>query len=159
MAAWHGVVAWTLILALAAQSGCGGGAHALTRDELTDPEPAESYVVTLVSGEVLTFIALHLEGDVLRGTERVTEETLVGEGDQARTTVSNRYQERSLPWGEVAKVEADRGENRLEGGAWIAAGSILAGAVLFLILSQSSDEPPPDDGGKVPPGTKPGTGR
>jgi len=150
-AAWRRAVVWTALAALAVQAGCAGGTRTLTRDELADPEPASSYLVTTRSGETITFIALHLEGEVLRGTVRLTQENVVGEGEQARTTVTNRYEERSIPWAEVASVEADRGEHRLQGAAWIAAGSVLVGAVLFLVLSQGGDEQPKDDGGKVPP--------
>ena len=153
--AWHRVVAGLAILALGFQTGCSGGTRSLTREDLVEPEPARSYRVTTVSGEEYTFVALHLEGDVLRGTIRITSQSVTGEGEQARTTVSNRYEEKSIPWAEVAAVEADRGESKLQGAALFAAGSVVVGAVLFLVLSQGDEKTTDDGGGGKTPPSKP----
>ncbi len=138
--------------ALLFQTGCAGGTKVLDREDLVHPEPAREYTVTLKDGRTLTFIALHLEGDNLAGTQRITREVTEGTGETARTNVTNRYLETRVPWSEVDQVQAD-----LEGGKdqtiFIAAGAILAGVGVFLLATSGDSNPPAGDGGggKTPP--------
>jgi hypothetical protein len=143
------LIAAILGAVLLVESGCAGGMKTLEREDLQNPKPARSYRVTLVSGEVLTFISLGLEGEYLAGTIRTTKETVTGEGDQARSTVTNVYEERRIPWAEVATVEAD--QDKQEGQTWLLAlGAVAVGVVAFLILADSGEDPPVDDGGGKP---------
>jgi hypothetical protein len=142
----HRGTAVALIASLLLAAGCGGGMRELEKDELVQPEEAKSFRVTTWDGQEYTFIALHLEGDVLMGTERVTTTKVIGEGEEARETVSNRYQERRIPWDEVEKVEAESGGSR-KGGIWIAAVSVAVGVAAFLLLTSDSAEPVTAGGG------------
>jgi hypothetical protein len=143
-------IAAFLSVIMLVQTGCGGGMKTLEREDLRQPEPARSFRVTLVNGEVLTFISLVLEGEELVGTVRTTKSVLEGEGEEARTTVTNIYEERRIPWDQVATVEAEA--EREEGQTWLLAlGAIAAGVVVFLVLADSGEEPPEDGGGKPLP--------
>ena len=150
---WRRHIAAGLIPALLLLTGCGG-MKTLEKDDLLQPDEAKSFRVTTWDGEQYTFIALHLEGDVLMGTERITTTTTIGEGEEAREAVSNRYVERSIPWSEVEKVEAEKSGVR-RGGAWLVLGSVALGVAAFLIISQSGGDDTPSDGGggKPPPGS------
>ena len=143
-------VALALLVALAPLVGCGGGMRELERNDLLQPEDAKSYRVTTVDGGQYTFIALHLEGETLMGTERITDTRVVGEGDDAREVVSNRYEERRIPWADVSRVEADTGGTR-SGGLWLLAGSVAVGVAAFFILSASTDDGGDNGGGTKPP--------
>lgn len=131
-------------------AGCGGGPTTLTREELVDPAPAKSYTVGTRDGEELTFISLHLEDETLYGTRRVTISEEVGEGEEARTQVTNRYQETSIPWSDVEYVSADERKSK-EQGFFLAAGAIVVAGVAFLLLSGGSDDASEDGGGKPGP--------
>jgi len=145
-------IALGLALILFVETGCAGGMQVLTRDDLRDPGPARSYRVTTRSGEVVTFIALHLEGDRLVGTTRTTTKRTVGTGEEARIAVSNRYRERSIPWTEVVRVEAERNRSTPRSGLMLAVASVAVGVGLFLILGQGDGNPPtPGGGGKKTP--------
>jgi hypothetical protein len=135
-----------LILLLTLQTGCAGGPRLLTRGDLSGAEPARSYVVTTHGGETLTFISLVSNGDRVEGTVRTTREQVVGEGEGARTAVSNRYEERWILWDDVKTIEADYGGSGSQGGLWLAAVSVAAGIGAFVLITQDSD-PPPDGGG------------
>lgn len=123
-----------LALLLAAGSGCGAGTTVLRAQDLADPPPAKSYRVITKDGRALTFIALHLEGDDLVGTVRITETATEGEGENARAVVTNRYQETSIPWKDVERVEAE-GKQGKDPAFYVAAGAVIVGAVAFLLLS------------------------
>ena len=126
--------------------GCGPTTQVLTREELIQPEPARSYTVHTVDGNSYTFLALHLEGDTLLGTERITSTVNTGEGEDAKSSIRNTYETRSIPWSEVRQVEAEvEGNNK--GGVWLIAASVVAGAAAFLLLTDDSRENPPDPGG------------
>ena len=137
--AWRRHIALGVIPAFFLVAGCGSGMQTLEREDLLQPEPAASFRVTTRDGQEITFIALHLEGETLTGTERVTTTTMIGEGEDAREVVSNRYEERSIPWSEVERVEAEKTGMR-RGGMWLVAGSVALGVAAFLIISQSGDE-------------------
>ena len=139
------VVTW-LVGLLALQTGCGGGARVLSQSELIQPKPAKSYRVTTRDGAVHRFISLHLEGDWLVGTVRVTSRERVGEGETVRENVTNRYEEKRLPWSSVVRVEAVGMESR-DWGFLLAAGAIAAGVGVFLLLTQESPTPPVGGGG------------
>ena len=131
-------------------NGCAGGLRSLDREDLTDPAPARYYLVTTRTGETRTFISLHLEGDTLFGTERITTEITEGAGEEKRTSVWNRYEETQIPWNRVLDVQAELKE-KTDLGVYLAAGALVLGAATFIVLSQIDDEEPPDDGGgKVP---------
>ena len=132
--------------ALVAQTGCSGGWQSLDREELVEPEPAKSYLVTMKNGDQMTFISLHLEGEWLEGTRRITLAEAVGEGETGRRNVTNRYEETRLPWAEVAVVEAEAGP-KSDHSLWLAVGAIAAGVATFIILTGDSVKAPPDDGG------------
>jgi len=136
-----------LALLLLVETGCAGGMQVLTREQLVDPKPARSYRVTTRSGEEVTFIALHLEGNRLVGTTRTTTKRTVGEGEEARLAVSNRYGERSIPWTEVVRVEAERDRSTPRGGLMLATASVAVGVGLFLILGQGGGNTPASGGG------------
>jgi hypothetical protein len=138
-----------LAAGLLVQSGCAGKIT-LTEDELADPPPAKSYLVKLKDGREYTFISLHRESGNLVGTARITTRQEVGEGEEARVNVSNRYQEMTVPWSEVEEVEADTGRKKTS--------SVLLGAVVlavgvgvFLLLTNDSDGGTTGDDGKEPP--------
>ncbi len=130
-------------------TGCSSGYVTIDRDDISADEPARSYRVMLTDGSAREFISLTAEDEALLGTERVTTQVAEGEGETARTSTWNRYEETSIPWSEVASIEADFGEKKDTGVFLIAAGVAL-GAALFLILGSSSDDPDTDDGGKEP---------
>ena len=139
-----------VVAALLASTGCGGGRQVLEREDLVNPAPAKTYLVTTKSGDQLTLISLHLEGDALVGTQRVTVIEQVGTGETGRENVTNRYEEVRLPWSEVARVEADRGKGA-DHSLVFAAGAIVVGVAAFLVLTSDSPETPEDDnGGKTP---------
>ncbi|NNF08429.1 MAG: hypothetical protein HKN21_16835 [Candidatus Eisenbacteria bacterium] len=127
--------------------GCSG-TRRLDRSDLVHPEPADTYLVTTQDGQTFTFIALHLEGDELIGTVRETVTNTVGEGETARTEISNRYDEKRVPWPEVALVEAEGGPKSSSGGVWLIAASVAAGIGAFLILGSTGDDNSGGSGGK-----------
>jgi hypothetical protein len=133
------------LLPIVLVTGCAGGWTRLDEESLAAPEPARSYRVATRDGRTLTFIDLHLEGDFLVGTRRETVEERVGEGDAARTSVTNRYEEVRLPWSEVKTVEAER-ERRSASSYLLAAGALGVGVAAFLLLS-GNGETDPDGGG------------
>jgi hypothetical protein len=143
-------VAFVLAICLTISTGGAGGRTALDRADLLDPDPAQSYLVTTKDGRELTFISLHLEGDWLVGTVRITTSEVEGEGEDARTSVTNRYEEMRLPWSEVAGVEADVGKKG-GSGFLLAGGAIVVGVAAFLLLTGGSDDEPTDNGGKGGP--------
>jgi hypothetical protein len=126
--------------------GCGPTTQTLTREELVQPEPARSYTVHTVDGTVYTFLALHLEGDTLMGTERITSTVETGEGEDAREAIRNAYETRSIPWEEVTQVDAEL-EKKNKGGVWLIAGSVVVGAIAFLMLTDDSRDNSTADGG------------
>lgn len=143
---WAGRAVRVLVAgALLLQTACAGGRAALDRDDLRDPPPARSYFVTLADGTEYTFVSLHVEGDNLLGTARFTEQATVGEGPEARSEVTNRYEEMRIPWGDVRSVEAEGG-GRASGGWMFAALSVAVGVGAFLLLSQGSDDRPAGGG-------------
>jgi hypothetical protein len=95
----------------------------------------------------LTFISLHMEGDTLVGTRRITQSQAVGEGDAQREQVTNRYEESRVPWADVDRVEAV-GVDKRGSGVLLAGGAIALGVAAFLILSSGNEDTPTDDGGK-----------
>lgn len=135
-----------LALLLAAGSGCGAGTSALGAKDLADPPPAKSYLVTTKDGRQLTFIALHMEGDNLVGTVRITETATEGEGETARAVVTNRYQEASIPWSNVERVEAE-GKKAKDPAFYVAAGAVVVGVVAFVLLNGSGGDNAPSVGG------------
>jgi len=138
--------ALVLALFLAAGTGCGAGTTALRAEDLADPPPAKSFLVTTRDGRQMTFISLHLEGDVLVGTMRITETATEGEGEDARPIVTNRYQEASIPWADVDRVEVE-GSKGKDPGFYLAAGAVIVGALAFLLLSGGNGNPPDTGGG------------
>ena len=140
------LLALILAVALGGPSGCASGPKALDRKDLVHPEPARAYHVALTDGRTMTLISLHLEGDWLMGTRRITESTTEGSGEAARTNVTNRYEEVKIPWSEVAGVEADRGSSR-DSSVYLAGAALVAGVAAFLLLSGSSNPPPSTGGG------------
>ena len=94
-------------------------------------------------------ISLHVEGEWLVGTARITKTETVGEGEDARTNITNRYEEMRIPWEEVDTVEADI--PRKTSHLLLAAGGVALGIVAFLLFTGGSDSPPADNGGKPPP--------
>jgi hypothetical protein len=128
-------------------AGCGGGRMALDRDDLDRPVTATTYEVVTHDGRSLTFISLHMEGDTLVGTRRVTETQTVGEGDARRDQVTNRYEETRVPWSDVDRVEAV-GVNKRSSGVLLVGGAIALGVTAFLLLSSGKDDTPTDGGGK-----------
>ena len=74
-----------LLVAALLLSGCSSGYVALDREDLLQDDAALSYRVTLNDGTMREFISLSLEGESLVGTERVTTETIEGEGEAADT--------------------------------------------------------------------------
>ena len=134
------------LAAIMTVSGCGGSGKRLDREALVDPPPARSYRVTTRDGRDWTFIALHLERNVLVGTVRITTAATEGEGEAARTNVTNRYEEVELPWDEVVAVEAE-GTRKNDAGFLIAGATIVVGILAFLLLtSDGPGEPDPGDG-------------
>jgi hypothetical protein len=131
---------------LAVSAGCGSGRKALGREDLDRPVTAKAYEVTTRDGRSLTFISLHLEGELLRGTQRITESTMVGEGDARRTQVSNRYEESSIPWSDVERVEAV-GVPKGGSSMILAGGALAVGIAAFLLLNSDSNNTPADGGG------------
>jgi hypothetical protein len=119
----------------------------LDRGDLDRPVTAQAYEVTTQDGRSLTFISLHMEGETLTGTRRITESRMVGEGDARRSEVTNRYEESQIPWEEVERVEA-LGVRKRGSGVFLAGGAIALGIVAFLLLNSGDDDVPPDDGGK-----------
>ena len=140
------LLALVLVVALGAPSGCASGPKTLGRKDLVHPEPARAYHVSLTDGRTMTLISLHLEGEWLMGTQRITESTTEGTGEEARTNVTNRYEEVKIPWSEVAGVEADRGSNR-DSSVFLAGAALLAGVAAFLLLSGNSNTAPTTGGG------------
>ena len=126
--------------------GCAGTTK-LDREDLAEPPQADVYHVSTRDGRKLDFIALHLENDWLIGTVRRTSSEVTGEGEASRTSVTNRYEEVRVPWGDVTQVEADTGEGG-PSGLLLAGGAIVAGAVAFLLLTGSSSTTPSGGGGK-----------
>lgn len=127
------------------QTGCAGGTHVLAREELVNPRPAAFYRVTTRDGKSYTFISLHLEGDLLLGTIRVTSSRTVGQGETARRNITNRYEEKRLSWSDVARVEAV-GTHGTDLGFLAAAGTIAVGLGVFLLLTQQTPEKPSTGG-------------
>lgn len=125
---------------------CAGGPALLQRKDLENPKPAESYRVTTTDGQVLFFISLHLEGDWLAGTTRLTSEETEGEGETQRTNITNRYQEVRIPWAEVRSVEA-LGLKRGGSSVFLAGGALILGVAAFLVLSSTGGSDT-SDGGK-----------
>jgi len=128
-------------------AGCGGGRMALDRGDLDRPVTARAYEVITRDGRTLTFISLHMEGDTLVGTRRITQSQAVGEGDAQREQVTNRYEESRVPWADVDRVEAV-GVDKRGSGVLLAGGAIALGVAAFLILSSGNEDTPTDDGGK-----------
>jgi hypothetical protein len=126
--------------------GCAGGPKTLERKDLVHPEAARDYRVTLKDGRTMTLISLHLEGDWLMGTQRITESVSEGEGETARTNITNRYEEVKIPWSDVASVEADRGSNH-DSSIFLAGAALVAGVAAFLLLSGNSSTAPSGGGG------------
>jgi len=139
-------MALALSVVLAAGSGCGAGTTALRAEDLADPPPAKSYLVTAKDGREWTFISLHMEGTQLVGTVRITETATEGEGEEARTVVSNRYEEMSIPWADVARVEAE-GKRRKDPAFYLAAGAVVVGVVAFVLLTGNNDNTSTGGGG------------
>jgi len=127
-----------LVVALAAPAGCASGTQTLERKDLVHPEAARDYRVNLKDGRTMTLISLHVEGDWLLGTRRITETTTEGTGEAARTNITNRYEEVKLPWSDVASVEADRGSGR-DSSVFLAGAALVAGVAAFILLSGSSN--------------------
>lgn len=142
-------IALGLALVLCSSNGCATGWKQLDREELADPEPASSYKVTTRNGRELTFVSLHVEGDWLVGTARFTSSEVEGEGEEARTNVTNRYEEMRLPWNEIETVEAEA-DRAKDTGVYLAAGALVVGVAAFLLLSGGEDTPT-DGNGKTPP--------
>jgi hypothetical protein len=126
-------VATILALAYACSMGCAGTTK-LDREDLAEPPQAETYHVSTRDGRKLEFIALHLEDDWLVGTVRHTSTEAMGAGAESRESVTNRYEEVRVPWGDVTQVEADKA-NGGPSGLLLAGGAIVVGAVAFLLLS------------------------
>ena len=143
-------IALALAICLTVSSGCAGGRTVLDKEDLLDPDPAHSYMVTTNDGRELTFISLYLEGDWLVGTVRITTSEVEGEGEDARTSVTNRYEEIRLPWSEVAHVEAEGGKKG-GSGFLLAGAAIVVGVAAFLLFTGGSDDEPTDNGGKGGP--------
>jgi hypothetical protein len=137
---------WVAVLGLLAQAACAGGPKTLTSKDLVDPKPARAYRVFLRDGSARTLISLHREGEWLLGTERITVTETLGEGETARTNVTNQYQDVRLPMAEVERVEAE-GSKGTDGSLFMAAGTIILGVVAFILLTQDSDPAPTDGGG------------
>lgn len=136
---------WLMASSLLLQA-CGSGHRLLTKTELTDPPAARTYRVTTTDGVVHDFISLHLEQDTLYGTERITSAVTEGEGEAARTSAWNRYEERQIPWEQVATVEAE--SSRKQGtGIFLAVGAIAVGVGAFILLSSTDDRTPSTGGG------------
>lgn len=131
------------------QSGCASSIT-LTKDELADPPPAKSYDVRMKDGREFTFISLHREGDSLLGTARITTREEVGEGEDKRVNISNRYEEMQLPWADVEEVEAKLGKKKTSS-ILLAVAAAAAGAGLFLLLTNDSGSTSSGDNGKEPP--------
>lgn len=131
---------------LALSAGCGSGRKTLVREDLDHPVTAKAYRVTTRDGRSLTFISLHLEGEWLRGTQRITESTTVGEGDAKRTQVSNRYEESQIPWSDVEQVEA-LGLPKGGSSMLLAGGALAVGIAAFLLLNSDNNNTPTSPGG------------
>ena len=140
-----------LLVTFGVWTGCAGGGRTLTKKELENPEPADSYVVTTTSGEKVTFIALHVDGDWLIGTARFTTTEEEGEGEDVTTSVANVYEEVRIPWDQIASVEAMGGKEKTDTGFILIVGAIVVGVVAFVILVGVGADGPDDDGGKQPP--------
>ena len=136
-----------LALLLCLSNGCAGGWKQLDREDLVDPDSANSYRVTTRDGRELTFVSLHIEGDWLVGTARFTSRETEGEGEDARTNITNRYEEMRVPWDEVESVEAEDGKEKGTG-VFLAAGAIVVGIAAFLLISQGGEDSPSDGNGK-----------
>jgi len=139
-------VALLAVLALLVQAGCATGAKTLSQDDLVNPKPARSYRVFLRDGRTLTLISLHREGELLLGTARTTVTETLGEGETARTNVTNRYENVKLPMADVERVEAE-GSKAADASLFMAAGAIVMGVAAFLLLTQDSAPPPTGGGG------------
>lgn len=134
-----------VLVTLLCASGCASTTK-LDKEDLAAPPEAETYRVSMRDGRNLDFIALHLEEDWLVGTVRHTSAESTGEGDAARSSITNRYEEVRVPWSDVVLVEADTGKGG-PSGLLLAGGAIVAGAAAFLLLSQGSDDNPDTGGG------------
>jgi len=132
-------------MVLTMQVGCSQRV-ALHKDELVDPEPADSYLVKTRDGQRLTFTSLHLEGEWLLGTARITTTETVGEGEDARTNVTNRYEEVQIAWDDVESVEADL-KKKSTSNILLLAGGVAVGIVAVVLLSGGSSDPESGDGG------------
>ena len=130
--------------------GCAGGGKTLSKSQLEDPEPADSYLVTTKDGEKVTLISLYLEGDWLVGTARFTTNVEEGEGEDVTTSVTNVYEEIRIPWDQVASVEA-MGVKNVNSGFFLVAAGIAIGVVTFLVLTGGGDDEPETNGGKPVP--------
>lgn len=139
------LVSGMLILTVGVWAGCAGGGRMLDKEDLVDPEPADFYEVTTRTGEVLTFISLHVEGDLLKGRARFTSTEEEGSGEEATTSVSNVYEDLTLEWEEVVSVKAIGGRTS-DSGFLLAGGALVVGVVAFLLLAGGSDEPVEDNG-------------
>lgn len=145
-------IAMVLAGSLAGLPGCAGGRRSLERDDLANPVEAQSYLVTTRSGETWTFISLFLEGETLEGTVRITSVEVTtspdpdGRGTEERKNVTNRYEEKSIPWSEVARVEAE-GVEHSNPSFWLAGGAVVVGVAAFLLMSGNDSTPPSAGGG------------
>ena len=139
-----------LLMTFGSGVGCAGGGKTLSKSQLEDPEPADSYLVTTKDGEKVTLISLYLEGDWLVGTARFTTTEEEGEGEDVTTSVTNVYEEIRIPWDQVASVEA-MGVKKVDSGFLLVGAAILVGVVTFLVLSGGGDDEPETNGGRPVP--------
>ncbi len=143
-------VTGVLLLTFGIWVGCAGGSKTLSRSQLEDPEPADSYLVTTRGGEQVTLISLYLEGDWLVGTARFTTTEEEGEGEDVTTSVTNVYEEVRIPWDQIASVEA-MGVKKVDSGFFLAGAAIAVGVIAFLVLTGGGDDEPVTNGGKPVP--------
>lgn len=140
----------TVILLMTFGVGCAGGGKTLSKNQLENPEPASSYLVTTKDGKKVTLISLHLEGDWLVGRARFTTTEVKGEGEDVTSSVTNVYEDFRMPWDQIASVEA-MGVKKVSTGFLLGGVVIVVGVVTFLVLSGGGADQSDTNGGKPGP--------